>query len=70
MAENVTIKIDGMSCNMCSVSIEEDLENMQGVIKATVSYPKGKAIVEYDSGSIELSDLKKTIHKLGFTVVE
>lgn len=70
MRETATLKITEMTCAMCSAAIEDGLEKMQGVFKASVSYAKGKAIVEYDAALLQLPDIKAAIHKLGYSVDE
>lgn len=70
LTETVTLKLSGMSCAMCSAAIEEGLENLQAVIRASVSYAKGKAIVEYDTQRLQLSELMETIQKLGYSADE
>ena len=64
-----TIKIGGMSCAACANRIEKKLQ-MDGVSKAVVNLPLENLTIEYDSNNIKISDIKKTIIELGFTVLE
>ncbi|MDD3722972.1 MAG: heavy metal translocating P-type ATPase [Lutibacter sp.] len=41
-----TYKITGMSCNGCRTNVEDTLNNIKGVLKATVNLDEGKAEVE------------------------
>ncbi|MFZ2282282.1 MAG: heavy metal-associated domain-containing protein, partial [Lutibacter sp.] len=41
-----TYKISGMSCNGCRTNAENTLNNIKGIIKATVNLEEGKAEVE------------------------
>ena len=64
------MKINGMTCGMCSAAIEAGLENLKGVLSASVSYAKGKAVVEYDPAHLQLIELKEEIRNIGYSVDE
>lgn len=68
--ENITLKVYGMTCTLCSISIEAGLERLQGVSKVNVSYAAEKARVQYDSSLIEPLKIEKLIESLGFSVEE
>ena len=38
--QEVVLKIDGMHCTSCSLSIDGELEDLPGVISASTSYAK------------------------------
>jgi Cu+-exporting ATPase len=44
-----TYKISGMSCNGCRTNAENTLNNIKGVLKATVNLEEGKAEVEMEN---------------------
>lgn len=60
------IKISGMSCAACATKIEKRLNKIEGIVKATVNLATEKAIVEYDSSNIGISDIITAIEKLGY----
>ncbi|OAA93852.1 heavy metal translocating P-type ATPase [Clostridium coskatii] len=66
MKKDISIKVYGMTCTLCSMSIEYNLERLNGVNKVSVSYAAEKALLEYDSDKVQLEDIKKTIESLGF----
>ena len=70
MVETKTLKIYGMYCTLCSITIEATLEKLNGITKARVSYATEKAYLEYDDSNLVLPVIKNTIEKLGFTVAE
>jgi Cu+-exporting ATPase len=70
MVESVTLKVYGMTCTLCSATIEASLEKMDGLSKVSVSYATEKAIFEYDDDKQALSSIIKVIEKLGFSVEE
>lgn len=68
MVEVATLKIYGMTCTLCSITIESALSRKKGVLNASVNYASEKAIVEYDDTNLSLEDIKKLIEKQGFAV--
>jgi copper chaperone len=42
------LKIEGMSCNHCVLSVREALESVPGVEKASVDLAAGTAVVEHN----------------------
>jgi Cu+-exporting ATPase len=68
MAET-DIAIRGMTCSMCTKSIETALFNMDGVSKVNASLAFNSAHVEYDPSKIRYDDLVNTIEDIGYDVV-
>ena len=68
--ENTTLKVYGMTCTLCSATIEASLEKLDGISRAKVSYAAEKAFVEYDSTKVQLPYIKQVIEKLGFSAEE
>lgn len=66
--EDISLKIHGMTCFLCSITIESSLEKLEGVNKVNVSYSTEKAKLEYDSDKIQLDKIKNVIESLGFLV--
>ncbi len=54
MEEHIHLDIGGMSCIHCQTKIEDALNATKGVIKASVSYKKASADIEYDASFIPL----------------
>lgn len=67
--ESLTLKIDGMHCTSCSLNIDGELEDLEGVISASTSYPKSTCEVEFDPTKISQEDIASTIKKLGYKVI-
>ena len=70
MVESVSIKVYGMTCTLCSITIESSLERLKGVKKARVSYATEKAQLEYDDSLVGFPEILKTIESLGFSTEE
>ncbi|MDF2923970.1 MAG: heavy metal translocating P-type ATPase [Paenibacillaceae bacterium] len=68
MATTASLRIYGMTCTLCSITIEAALSRLDGVQEASVSYATEKALVTYDPERLELPAIAKTIESLGFSV--
>ncbi len=68
MIESVNLKVRGMTCTLCSASIEVCLERLNGVKKADVSYAAESAAVDYDAELLRPDEIEKAIVRLGFEV--
>lgn len=70
MVEAKTIKIFGMTCTLCSITIESALSKLKGILRISVNYASEKAVIEYESADVSLEEIKKIIERLGFSVQE
>ncbi len=64
--KQIIIPIEGMTCSACSAAVERSLSKMDGVVSINVNALTGQANINYDSDKIRLSQLKRSIEKLGF----
>lgn len=66
----VIIKIEGMSCNHCTASVQNALSETSGVNAAEVSLENKCAKVVFDESVVSLEDLKQVVEDQGFDVVD
>ncbi|MBI3583792.1 MAG: heavy-metal-associated domain-containing protein [Nitrospinae bacterium] len=66
---NAILKIKGMSCQHCVVSITKALKDLKGVKDVKVSLEKGNAEVNYDDKLVTLSQMKDAVADAGYTVI-
>ena len=63
------LKIEGMHCSSCAISIDFDLEDL-GVKNVKTSYAKQETEVEFDEEKIKpqkiINQIKKTGYKASF----
>src|SRR5690606_37491933 len=60
------IEITGMMCEMgCKTTIQNRINELDGVIQGEVDYVLGKAFVTYDANRISAQDIIKTIVSIG-----
>ncbi len=62
----VELEVKGMSCDACAKTIKEELEAMDGVVKADVSFERTNAVVEYHPSKVEPERLVRKIRQIGY----
>lgn len=61
------LKIEGMHCNSCSMNIDFDLEDLDGIKSVKTSYASSVCEVEFDPDKLNDKVIVETIKKLGYT---
>lgn len=64
------LKIEGMFCSGCEMTIENKIGVLEGVKKVKSSYKKGITYITYDESKIKLSDIKEQIEEMEYRVIE
>ena len=62
------IKIEGMTCGHCAMSITNEIATIEGVSSVKVDHAAGNALVESEGVSHE--QLAEAIEEAGYTAVE
>ena len=68
VTRRIELRITGMHSDHCSSLIQRKLEKTPGVLRASVSFAKGKAEVEIDTSAIDEEGVKKVVTDLGYGV--
>jgi len=63
--KKLKLKIEGMHCTSCAMSIDFDLEDM-GVKSAKTSYARQETEVEFDEEKIKPQKIIEQIEKTGY----
>lgn len=66
MVKKVVLKITGMHCTSCAMSIDFDLEDLDGVKKAHTHYAKQETEVEFDEEKLQSKKIIDKIKKTGY----
>jgi P-type Cu+ transporter len=66
----VTLSIGGMSCASCASSVEEAVQELDGVLSASVNLATEKLTVRYDPQKVRVHQMKKAITDAGYDVLE
>lgn len=59
-------KIDGMHCTSCSINIDGELEETEGVVSSRTSYAKATTSIIFDDKKVSSDTLKSIIENLGY----
>ncbi|MBI3601140.1 MAG: heavy-metal-associated domain-containing protein [Nitrospinae bacterium] len=65
---NIVLKIKGMSCQHCVMSITKSLKGLKGVKDVKVSLEKGSAEINYEDNLVTLSQMQEAVDDAGYTV--
>lgn len=60
------LKIEGMHCSSCAMSIDMDLEDLEGIKNANTSYAKQECEVEFDDKQSNTQKIINQINKTGY----
>ncbi len=63
---SVTLAVAGMTCASCPYMVKQTLARVPGVSKVTVSFRKKTAVVTFDDGKTNTSELTAATTNLGF----
>lgn len=66
--ETVRMKVSGMMCSFCTMSIEKALKRYPGVQSVLVNLVHGVVLVEADLAQITREELAVAVEKLGYSV--
>lgn len=64
--DKLSLKVSGMSCSHCQMTVRKALEQIPGVSKADVDLNAGTASVEAESGRVSLEQLMQAVEAAGF----
>src|SRR4051812_6358791 len=64
-----TFPVTGMHCAACAITVEKTLKSQKGVSNAGVNYANAAALVEYDSETANLNDIKKAVESAGYDLL-
>jgi P-type Cu+ transporter len=68
--EKAVIKISGMTCASCVLTIEKSLGKVDGVKKVNVNFASEKALVEFNPQKTSLKRLEEAIERTGYKVIK
>lgn len=63
----IALRIEGMYCLSCVSRVQSSLKDHVGVFNATVDLANGMAIVTHVPGSVNLSEMEKSVENAGYT---
>jgi len=70
LIEDITLKIEGMTCQSCVRSIEVNLGKEKGVDEVVVNLTTEKMRIKFNKKDIKLSQIIKKVEALGFKAIK
>lgn len=67
--QTVVMKVKGMDCAACPITVRKALERVPGVIRVSVSFENKTALVNFDSTKTRVSDLTQATARAGYESV-
>ncbi len=64
-----TFPVTGMHCASCAINVEKALKAQKGIISAAVNYANGAALVEYDTDSVNVGNIKQEVMSAGYDLI-
>ncbi|PHX57016.1 Cu(2+)-exporting ATPase [Tychonema bourrellyi FEM_GT703] len=64
--DNLTLKLQGMSCASCASSIEQAIKSVPGVIECNVNFGMEQASIQYDSQTTSLATIQEAVDAAGY----
>lgn len=62
----VTLKVSGMTCEACPITVKKALQKVQGVSKIEVRYEKKRVLVTFDDAKTNADALVKATTDAGY----
>ena len=66
--QSVEFKIAGMTCNACEEHVKREVNKLEGIRIAEISYKNSNAIIEFDSTKTNLIKITNAIKNTGYEV--
>lgn len=64
-----TFRVEGMSCGHCEMSVQEELEELDGVKSAKANHEKGTVAVAYEEGRVTGEQFRAAVEEAGYELV-
>lgn len=62
--------INGMTCSGCEEHVNHEVNKLTGIVKTTVSYENGNAIIEFDQTQTNIEKIENAIEMTGYSVTD
>jgi mercuric ion binding protein len=62
----VVLKVEGMNCSLCPITVRKALERVPGVLEARVEFEAGRAQARYDPDKATPAALAQAVTDAGF----
>lgn len=63
------LKVSGMTCASCAISLESYLKSFEGIKHVSVNYPNQSVQLEYDGGIVTIETLQQKAKEIGYSIL-
>ncbi len=63
-----TFQVEGMSCGHCELSVQEALDELEGVRGSKADHKNGTVEVTYEEGTVTNEQFKEAVGEAGYTL--
>lgn len=67
--EKKNLKVSGMTCASCAISLESYLNPVDGITQVVVNYPNQSVVLEYDASKVSLQTIQAKATEIGYTIL-
>ena len=67
--KTLTFNVQGMTCVVCSSTVEKALKALPSAEGVAVNFASGKAVISYDEGVLSQADIAAAVAKAGYKAV-
>ncbi len=68
MAKSTVLKVPDMTCGHCELSVQEALDDLDGVERAKADHATGDVEVDYDEDKVSVEQMGEAIEEVGYTL--
>jgi Cu+-exporting ATPase len=68
--EQVRLRVTGMTCAMCTQTVERTLTGMDGVSGVDVNLATETAVVDYDPARVDMASMAEAVKGAGYNVID
>ena len=64
--KTVTLRVPGMTCSACPITVKKALQKVKGVEKVTATFQPKEAVVTFDDSKTTLEQLREATANAGY----
>ncbi len=68
MVKTTVLKVPDMTCGHCELSVQEALDELDGVERAKADHATCDVEVAYDEGKVSVEQMGEAIEEVGYTL--
>src|SRR4030065_950806 len=66
--ERIIAPVEGMTCASCVARVEKSIRKVEGVRNVSVNLATEKAMIEFETGKIDLDKISTTVEDAGYKI--